>query len=393
MTKGRKQITEQNMTVRLALVVVLVFIITAGLVALVSQIGGRGSDVTKVAETSAIEGSSVIVGDHGITKTSCEAAHGFWVECGNPCYGSDSTLCVQVCEPQCLCGGSEAWECPGSFSCTDYTKLASDEKEVGVCRYGEAKEQEQSATEVVPTAPVRETPSGMICDDLNFICVDEAVSGTELASPFEVSGSGIAFENTINWRLLDGRGAILGEGHATTNAPDVGKPGAFNIRAFILNVPTTKAGTLEVFEYSAKDGSQTHMVSLPVQLPQDTMTVTNYLLPEPLSGDLTGVICTDVQAIETTVVRSQLPIETTLRTLLADPSASSAIPQGTLLQDISVSNGTAHVIFSQELESGGGSCAAQAIRAQIEKTLEHFSSVKQVEISVVGKSSDETLQP
>jgi spore germination protein GerM len=75
-------------------------------------------------------------------------------------------------------------------------------------------------------------------------------------------------------------------------------------------------------------------------------------------------------------------------------SKRSAIPERTELVSLSVSGGLAKVVFSPELENyGGGSCNVGAIRAQIEQTLKQFSSVDRVEISVVGKSAAETLQP
>jgi hypothetical protein len=233
----------------------------------------------------------------------------------------------------------------------------------------------------------------MICDDLNFICVDEDVKDSTLTNPFIVSGSGIAFENTINWRLLDGKGQKLEEGFVTANAPDVGQAGDFEIRAFMLRVPTTPTATLEVLEYSAKDGSPQHLVRIPVRLPTAIMTTRFYMPPSTVGND-----CTVVEQLEMTVPRSNLPVETSLRALLANgpviSSKRTAIPNGTRLESIKVSGGVATVVFSPELEDyGGGSCNAGAIRAQIEETLQQFSSVNRVEISVTGKSAAETLQP
>jgi hypothetical protein len=258
---------------------------------------------------------------------------------------------------------------------------------MGVCR---AKASEPSEPE--PTTPVRERPSGMICDDRNFICVDETVSGSQLASPFIVDGTGIAFENTINWRLLGGDGGELLEGFVTADAPDIGQAGPFEIRAFLIHPPKTATGTLEVLEYSAKDGSPTHVVRIPVRLPTATMK-TKFFMP---SGSPTD--CSEVVPVELDVTRSALPVETAIRTLLAiGPTMSSrrsAISPDTKLVSLKVSGGTATVVFSRELESyGGGSCNVAAIRAQIEETLKQFSTVDRVVISVEGKTPEESLQP
>jgi spore germination protein GerM len=84
---------------------------------------------------------------------------------------------------------------------------------------------------------------------------------------------------------------------------------------------------------------------------------------------------------------------------LAGPTAAekqagyvSSIPAGVRLNSIRVENGTAFADFSSELNQGGGSCLVTAIRAQIEKTLEQFSTVNKVEISVAG-DTDDVLQP
>jgi len=377
---------EYDMTKRLVLFVVLVGIVTFGLVLVVSKIGERGGVIEKRSEEQQ-ESSLGILGEGGISKTTCEASRGYWVECGNPCHGGDEEFCAQVCEPQCLCGGSNTWQCPTDFHCADFEKLASDEKEIGVCRQGRSEPVKEEETEV-KTGPIREIPNGMLCDEDNFICIYEDVEGSLLANPFEVTGSGIAFESTINWQLLDDEKNILNEGSVIADAPDMGKPGNFSIREFILSPPVSDEGVLRVFEYSAKDGEPIHIVQIPVKLPTATMT-SRVFLPAESSE------CSEVVSEDISIVKTILPIEASLQALLRESGGErSAIPRNTRLESIVVSNGTARVVFSVEIEDyGGGSCNVQAIRAQIESTLKHFSSVQNVEISVTGKTPEETLQP
>lgn len=323
-------------------------------------------------------------------KTACEAARGKWVDCGNPCHGKPGEVCTAVCEPQCLCGGIAGFGCPKDLVCADYEPGPQVPDALGVCRKEVSKPDPKP--EAIPATPVRERPSGMICDDRNFICVEGSTSGTLLASPFIVKGSGIAFENTINYRLVDGNGMKLVEGFVTADTPDVGQAGDFEIRDFMLFAPKTVTGTLEVFEYSAKDGSPIHIVKIPVRLPTATMN-TKFFMP---SGSTTD--CADVVPVELEVARSTLPVETALRTmLLVGPTMSSkrtAIPVSTKLVSLKVSNGTATVVLSPELGNyGGGSCNVGAIRSQIETTLKQFSSVKNVVIIQQGKTAEETLQP
>ncbi len=150
-------------------------------------------------------------------QASCETAGGKWTECGNPCHGKPGEVCIAKCEAQCLCGGSDGWMCPANQACTDFEQAEGATEAVGVCRA-------QPAEPPAPTGPVRALPQGMICDELNFLCVYETVKDATLANPFLVDGSGIAFENTISWRLLDANGKALETGFTTADAPDIGQP-------------------------------------------------------------------------------------------------------------------------------------------------------------------------
>ncbi len=71
----------------------------------------------------------------------------------------------------------------------------------------------------------------------------------------------------------------------------------------------------------------------------------------------------------------------------------TSINLGVKVQKISFQEGILNVDFSEELEREvGGSCRVSAIRAQIIETLKQFPEVKDVKISVNGRSED-ILQP
>jgi hypothetical protein len=221
--------------------------------------------------------------------------------------------------------------------------------------------------------------------------VDDDYQNTLLASPFTITGTAIAFEAQFAWRLEDAKGERIAEGSAYgASSPEEPIP-PFTIRSFILSVPKTTTGTLVLFESSAKDGTPIHELRIPVRLPQTSM-MTKVFLPDVdalRAGD-----CSAVVSIEVSVARSTLPIETAIRMLLEPGPTISVIPGGTKLVSLTVKNGTATVVFTSELEDfGGGSCNVIATRAQIESTLKQFSSVKNVVISVEGKTPEETLQP
>ncbi len=80
------------------------------------------------------------------------------------------------------------------------------------------------------------------------------VDNTSVTSPLMVTGRAIAFESTVNARVLDGTGLVLAEASGRTDAVDVGVFGDFAIE-LEFDPPTTTSGTVAVFEYSARDGS------------------------------------------------------------------------------------------------------------------------------------------
>ena len=69
-------------------------------------------------------------GFEGITKLQCTQAKGSWDDCGSPCAGTGAEFCIQVCSPQCECGGIAGFKCPNGFKCRLSEKIAD---EIGVC--------------------------------------------------------------------------------------------------------------------------------------------------------------------------------------------------------------------------------------------------------------------
>lgn len=82
-------------------------------------------------------------------------------------------------------------------------------------------------------------------------------------SSFTVTGRAIAFENLLMVRVNDVNGNKLLEESVKTNATDVGGFGDFAITLSL--VATLESGVIEVFEYSAKDGSEINKVSVTVK--------------------------------------------------------------------------------------------------------------------------------
>lgn len=87
-------------------------------------------------------------------------------------------------------------------------------------------------------------------------------SGDSIRSGFRIEGNARTFENSVAIRLSDSDENILIETLTMANSSDMGKFGPFEK---ILNFQTNSTeGFLEVFQYSAKDGSEIDKVKIPV---------------------------------------------------------------------------------------------------------------------------------
>lgn len=65
----------------------------------------------------------------GITESMCQAAGGYWNECGSACRN-----CTMNCVAYCECGGLAGLGCPSGYTCTDFPEGSSDL--MGICKKG-----------------------------------------------------------------------------------------------------------------------------------------------------------------------------------------------------------------------------------------------------------------
>jgi len=99
------------------------------------------------------------------------------------------------------------------------------------------------------------------------------------------------------------------------------------------------------------------------------------------------------------VPRTVAVAEAALRALLDGPSAEerrngfgTEIPARTRLRDITITDGHAVADFSADLNHTAGSCSVTAARAEIERTLRQFPTVRSVTITINGEAKG-VLQP
>jgi hypothetical protein len=231
------------------------------------------------------------------------------------------------------------------------------------------------------------------------IQVTEPDRNDEVGLPLTITGYARVFENSFHYRVKDADGTVLADGHAMAAAPDSGKFGPFSI-SVMYQAPKGKTGTVEVLNFSAKDGSEENKVTIPVRFKTvESQSVKVYFGNS--KEDPNAMKCEEVYAVERRVPKTQAIARAALEELLQGVTTAeeeqgyfSSLQSGIKLLSLDIANGTATARFNSALDANvGGSCAVTSIRAQIEETLKQFSTVSRVVIEVEGKPTAEVLQP
>jgi len=131
----------------------------------------------------------------------------------------------------------------------------------------------------------------------------------------------------------------------------------------------------------------------------ELMTVKVYF-NTPKSAQALDFDCKYVEPVERKIPKTAGVAKSALEELLKGPTEKeiaaglyTSINSGVKIQKIEIYQGTAYVDFDSQLEfQVGGSCRVAAINSQIVETLKQFSTVKDVVISVDGRTED-VLQP
>lgn len=121
-----------------------------------------------------------------------------------------------------------------------------------------------SAPALAATASPTPRPSPLVSAK-GAILVREPASGETILGAFELSGEASVFEGNVEWRLVTSGGTVLAQGHTTATA---GAPqrGTFKVEVRFERPYYAESGFVEVFERSAKDGTITDMVRVPVSV-------------------------------------------------------------------------------------------------------------------------------
>jgi len=243
---------------------------------------------------------------------------------------------------------------------------------------------------------------GNILEKQNLIRVNKPLSNALVQSPLRVEGEARGywfFEASFPVRLVDENGRELGGSIAQALSDWMTEDFVPFEATFEFQLPTTKKGTL-ILEKDNPSGlpENADELRIPVRFnPVETIKVKAYFNNDKMDPEFS---CNKVFPVEREVPKTQAVAGAALEELLKGSTDAekeqgffTSINPGVKIQKLSVENGTAKVEFDEQLEfQVGGSCRVAAIRAQITETLKQFPTVKDVIISIDGRTED-ILQP
>jgi len=224
------------------------------------------------------------------------------------------------------------------------------------------------------------------------IVVDLPKANNLIGLPVVIKGQARVFENTVSYRIKDSDESILLENYVTADSKDIGEFGSFEVA---VNYPEPKGekGKIEVFEYSAEDGSEINKVEIPIMF-KKVESINVKVFFGNRKENVNSESCDQVFEIERRIPKTQSVAKQSLLELINGPTSGegddgsfSEINGNVKINKIIVEGGIAKVGFSKELIDGiSGSCELQTIKAQIISTLKQFPTIKDVQITIDGKS-------
>jgi hypothetical protein len=168
-----------------------------------------------------------------------------------------------------------------------------------------------------------------------------------------------------------------------------------NYKAYIP-VPAGASSDLKVeaFSYSPKGDNSFEGYAL-TNIKLKTIATSNVSVAFVTNND-----CVTTTSFQRSVIKSSEPALVSILELLKGATtqekaqgANELIPTGTQVNSIRLTGDTVYVDFNFALDAGvGGSCRVTGIRSEIIETLKQFSNIKNVVISINGRTED-ILQP
>jgi hypothetical protein len=232
--------------------------------------------------------------------------------------------------------------------------------------------------------------------DTDGLVVETPADGAVLGSSFEVSGRADAPGGEVGVTVYDSDGNELFSGSTSVGVDTGAGFGRFSQTVSLSESAVPGSGLLEVAMLNQSDGlTETRRISF---VEQDTVPIQVFFSNNELDPDIN---CSSVFPVTRVVSSKGQVYRLAVESLLDGPSDSekksgylTSIPIAAKLKSVAAdAAGTVTTDFDSGLERGvGGSCRVSAIRAQISETLQQFPEVKDVIISVNGRTED-VLQP
>lgn len=260
---------------------------------------------------------------------------------------------------------------------------------------------------------VEKTPIGGILNKVipaskaDLIKVDSPLPNQEIESPLLVTGQARGywfFEASFPIRLLDGNGKEIAVKPAEAQSEWMTEEFVPFKSILEFKMPDTNFGVL-VLDKDNPSGlpEKADELRVPVRfkqssgVAQETTKFKVYFSNSKLDPEFT---CVKVFSVAREIPKTQAVARAALEELLkgltekekADKYLTN-INEGVKIQRLEVKDGVAKVDFNDKLEFQiGGSCRVAAISAQITETLKQFPTIKEVIISINGRTGD-ILQP
>jgi spore germination protein GerM len=238
--------------------------------------------------------------------------------------------------------------------------------------------------------------------DENTIKVDTPQPNELITSPYTITGqaAGWYFEASFPVKLLDANGQELVTTIAQAQSDWMTTEFVPFKATLEFVIDNEQNGTLVLIKDNPS-GLPEHdqKLEIPVKLSATpAMTVKVFFGNEQKNPG--ALDCSKVFSVDRKIAKTTATAKASLEELLKGPTQAehdasyfTSINSGVKLQKITIKDGTAYADFDKTLEqSVGGSCRVTAIRSQITQTLKQFSSVKNVIISIDGRTED-ILQP
>lgn len=265
-----------------------------------------------------------------------------------------------------------------------------------------SKSEKKAAPESKPPVTVQEEKKEPEKNYEDLIRVAKPQAGTEISSPLEIRGEARGnwfFEASFPVRLVDENGKELASGIAEAEGEWMTEKFVPFKATLVFDRKEARSGKLILLKANASDLEELDdSFAVPVVFSQgETATVKVFFSNEE---SRTEMDCSVTYPRERVIAKTQAVARAAIELLLAGPTLEekslgyfTSINPSAKLNSISIQAGKARVDFDAQLEQAvGGSCRVTAIRAQIEDTLRQFPTVKEVVISVNGRTED-ILQP